>query len=108
MVQYFISLCRRVVLERTKPQLRALSSSGPPVKFSKKGRKVVDIPSETMALSAESEALLAPLRQSVKEQGDLVRSMKAEGAPELDVKKAVAELKVSNSKNLLKATKRYF
>lgn len=27
-------------------------------------------------------------------QGDLVRSLKANGAPELDVKKAVAELKV--------------
>ncbi len=29
----------------------------------------------------------------MKEQGDLVRTMKADGAPELDVKKAVAELK---------------
>jgi len=36
---------------------------------------------------------LAPLRAKVKEQGDLVRAMKAEGKPELDVKKAVAELK---------------
>jgi len=40
------------------------------------------------------EAALAPLREKVKEQGDLVRSLKASGAPELDVKKAVAELKV--------------
>ena len=64
-----------------------------PVKFSKKGRKVVDIPSETMALSAESEALLVPLRQSVKEQGDLVRQLKADKATEIEVKKAVAELK---------------
>ena len=93
MVQYFISLCRRVVLERTKPQLRSLSSSRAPVKFSKKGRKVADIPSEIMALSAESEALLAPLRQSVKEQGDLVRQLKADKATEIEVKKAVAELK---------------
>ena len=46
-----------------------------------------------MALSPEAEALLAPLRASVKEQGDLVRQLKADGAPELDVKKAVAELK---------------
>ena len=93
MVQYFISLCRRVVLERTKPQLRTLSSSRVPVKFSKKGRKVVDIPSDNMALSAESEALLAPMRQSVKEQGDLVRQLKADKATEIEVKKAVAELK---------------
>ena len=46
-----------------------------------------------MALSAESEALLTPMRLAVKEQGDLVRSLKAEGAPDIDVKKAVAELK---------------
>ena len=60
------------------------------------------------AMDPEAETILAPLRAKVKEQGDLVRSMKAEGAPELDVKKAVAELKVSNNKNLLKSTKRYF
>jgi len=63
-----------------------------PVKFSKKGKKLVNIPS-TMALSAESEAILAPLRLAVKEQGDLVRQLKADGKPELEVKKAVAELK---------------
>nr|CAH7749236.1 unnamed protein product [Callosobruchus chinensis] len=39
------------------------------------------------------EEVLAPLRASVKEQGDLVRKLKAEGAPDIDVKKAVAELK---------------
>ena len=63
-----------------------------PVKFSKKGKKLADIP-VTMALSAEAEATLAPLRLAVKEQGDLVRSLKAEGATDIDVKKAVAELK---------------
>lgn len=46
-----------------------------------------------MSLSVEAEAVLAPLRSLVKEQGDLVRQLKAEGRPELDVKKAVAELK---------------
>nr|CAD7396501.1 unnamed protein product [Timema poppensis] len=40
------------------------------------------------------EDILAPFRASVKEQGDLVRSLKTNGAPELDVKKAVAELKL--------------
>merc|ERR1740131_766834 len=45
------------------------------------------------ALSPEAEATLAPLRAAVKEQGDLVRQLKADKAPELEVKKAVAELK---------------
>ncbi|XP_011499121.1 PREDICTED: glycine--tRNA ligase [Ceratosolen solmsi marchali] len=40
------------------------------------------------------ESELAPLRASVKEQGDLVRKLKADGAPEFDVKKAVVELKL--------------
>ncbi|KAG8231863.1 hypothetical protein J437_LFUL011768 [Ladona fulva] len=53
------------------------------------------------------EEILAPLRASVKEQvhygkilqvvlpqGDLIRSLKADGAPEIDIKKAVAELKL--------------
>ena len=70
----------------------ARDSKGP-VKFSKRGTKQVNIRLETMALSTEAEALLAPLRLAVKEQGDLVRNLKAEGAPDIDVKKAVAELK---------------
>lgn len=37
--------------------------------------------------------ILAPLRFLVKEQGDLVRQLKQDGAPEIDVKKAVNELK---------------
>lgn len=64
-------------------------------------------------MTAENEQLLAPLRESVKEQvkhffigvmllcaffvstqGDLIRKLKADGAAELDVKKAVAELKI--------------
>ncbi|XP_029034569.1 glycine--tRNA ligase [Osmia bicornis bicornis] len=40
------------------------------------------------------EEILTPLRESVKEQGDYVRKLKSDGAPELDIKKAVAELKV--------------
>merc|ERR1719290_580455 len=46
-----------------------------------------------MALSAEAEAILAPLRGAVKEQGDLVRQLKTDKAPENDVKRAVVELK---------------
>ncbi|XP_076361008.1 glycine--tRNA ligase [Tachypleus tridentatus] len=37
--------------------------------------------------------ILDPLRKSVKEQGDLVRNLKENGAAELDVKKAINELK---------------
>ncbi|XP_053970973.1 glycine--tRNA ligase [Hylaeus volcanicus] len=40
------------------------------------------------------EEILSPLRTSVKEQGDYVRKLKSDGAPELDIKKAVAELKL--------------
>ncbi|CAG04248.1 unnamed protein product, partial [Tetraodon nigroviridis] len=39
------------------------------------------------------EEILAPFRLAVKEQGDLVRQMKQDGAPDVDVTKAVAELK---------------
>ena len=100
MVQNFIRICQ-IVCRGTKQYHSSgviLSSNTTPdkgfkpVKFSKKGKKLVDI-STTMALSAESEALLTPLRLAVKEQGDLVRSLKADGAPDIDVKKAVAELK---------------
>ncbi|XP_065091559.1 glycine--tRNA ligase [Ochlerotatus camptorhynchus] len=48
---------------------------------------------ENMASDPKIEEVLAPLRQSVKELGDLVRKLKADGAPEIDVKKAVNELK---------------
>ncbi|CAN7996679.1 unnamed protein product, partial [Ixodes pacificus] len=41
----------------------------------------------------EDDQVLEPLRSSVKEQGDLVRKLKEMGAPELDIKKAVNELK---------------
>ncbi|XP_012288740.1 glycine--tRNA ligase [Orussus abietinus] len=59
----------------------------------KKHRKVkLRFPCDMTNPKIEEE--LAPLRASVKEQGDLVRKLKADGAPELDVKKAVAELKV--------------
>ncbi|XP_002739603.2 glycine--tRNA ligase-like [Saccoglossus kowalevskii] len=39
------------------------------------------------------EEILAPLRIAVKEQGDIVRKMKEEKAAEIDIKKAVTELK---------------
>merc|ERR1719322_1770598 len=104
MNQNFIRLCSIGLglfeiksLTSVQLHIRSLSISqvnfkSSPVKFSKKGRKIVEVPIN-MALSAESEALLAPLRLAVKEQGDLVRQLKADGKPEIEVKKAVAELK---------------
>uniref|UniRef100_A0A3Q3DSX1 Glycine--tRNA ligase n=1 Tax=Hippocampus comes TaxID=109280 RepID=A0A3Q3DSX1_HIPCM len=44
-------------------------------------------------MDGDMEQILAPLRLAVKEQGDLVRQMKQDGAPDVDVTKAVAELK---------------
>ncbi|XP_076271127.1 glycine--tRNA ligase isoform X1 [Rhynchophorus ferrugineus] len=59
----------------------------------KQHRKVkLNLFSDTMA-DPKIEKILAPLRASVKEQGDLVRKLKENGAPDLDVKKAVALLK---------------
>ncbi|VDM39946.1 unnamed protein product [Toxocara canis] len=43
--------------------------------------------------SPEIEQHLAPLRASVKEYGDLVRSLKESGAPKVDIDRAVVELK---------------
>ena len=48
---------------------------------------------ELAKMDPEVEALLAPLRALVNEQGDKVRELKEAKAPEMDVKKAVAELK---------------
>ncbi|CAG5895994.1 unnamed protein product [Menidia menidia] len=48
---------------------------------------------EGQTMDGNIEEILAPLRLAVKEQGDLVRQMKQEGAPDVDVAKAVAELK---------------
>ena len=50
-------------------------------------------------MEQESEIILAPLRALVKEQGDLIRDLKANGGAELTIKKAVAELK-ARKKNL--------
>ncbi|CAC5391735.1 GARS [Mytilus coruscus] len=49
---------------------------------------------QMMALTdPEIEKILQPFREQVKEQGDLVRKLKTEKAPELDVARAVADLK---------------
>jgi len=78
-------------------QKRSKVSANWGVKTKTETRKL-KISSFQMALSAESEALLTPLRAAVKEQGDLVRQLKTDKAPENDVKKAVAELKQRKKK----------
>ncbi|GAB0185027.1 glycine--tRNA ligase [Grus japonensis] len=50
-------------------------------------------PAVTPMDGPQAEALLAPLRQAVRLQGELVRKLKEEKAPQVDVDKAVAELK---------------
>jgi glycyl-tRNA synthetase len=42
----------------------------------------------------DNEELLTPLRQSVAEQGEIVKKLKSEKAPEIDIQRAVAELKL--------------
>ena len=97
-----IRLCRVLFTEKSSLQTQSLRhyiSSNWGSK-SKKDKRSFKISSPLrMALSPESEDILSPLRSAVKEQGDKVRQMKADGAPELDVKKAVAELKL-RKKNL--------
>uniref|UniRef100_A0A1B6FJA5 Glycine--tRNA ligase n=1 Tax=Cuerna arida TaxID=1464854 RepID=A0A1B6FJA5_9HEMI len=87
----FISRPKSGLLNSTVTQKRTFSS---PWGTKKKHRNVkINLDWYTMG-DPQIEAVLAPLREKVKEQGDLVRSLKASNAPELDVKKAVAELKV--------------
>ena len=43
----------------------------------------------------EFEEILAPLRKKVKENGDIVRQLKTDKAPSVDIDRAVAELKAS-------------
>ncbi|XP_045443184.1 glycine--tRNA ligase isoform X2 [Pipistrellus kuhlii] len=50
---------------------------------------------------AGDEEVLAPLRLAVRQQGDLVRKLKEEKAPQVDVDRAVAELK--SRKRILEA-----
>ena len=82
----------KLVFSRTRPLqlIRSGSSWGSKTKGEKRKLEIVNF---KMALSPEAEALLLPLRALVKEQGDLVRKMKEDKCPELDIKKAVAELK---------------
>lgn len=63
-------------------------------KFSEKQRKSGVVRAHWQEImDPEVEALLAPMRALVKEQGDKVRQLKADKANDMDIKKAVVELK---------------
>ncbi|TNN88272.1 Glycine--tRNA ligase [Liparis tanakae] len=78
-------------LLRHEPQNRPFSTS---VCLCKKKKQSLwlQLP-DRQTMSGNIEEILAPLRLAVKEQGERVRQMKQDGAPDVDVSKAVAELK---------------
>lgn len=103
-------LIRRFSTEKQFFKVEVVSSNrkAPPTprkvaapRFEKKTRQKISDYLKQMA-NPEVEAQLAPLRASVKEYGDLIRDLKAKGAPKIDVDKAVVELKAR--KRLLEET----
>uniref|UniRef100_A0A034WFT8 Glycine--tRNA ligase n=2 Tax=Bactrocera dorsalis TaxID=27457 RepID=A0A034WFT8_BACDO len=79
----------------TKPATTTLNSKDSAANSNwgtKKSKRKVRLRFTDMS-NPEIEAKLAPLRAAVLEQGNLVRELKVKGAPEIDVKRAVAELK---------------
>ncbi|XP_011301987.1 glycine--tRNA ligase [Fopius arisanus] len=84
-----------VTTKREFQSIRLLLAKSLPDNWgSKKHHRTVKLNFPLDMSDPKIEEALAPLRASVKEQGDLVRELKSTGAPELDVKKAVAELKL--------------
>ena len=63
-----------VALSQYKICSKQFSTKKGPVKFSKKGKKIVNLNFGNMALGAEAEAILAPLREAVKEQVRILHS----------------------------------
>lgn len=68
-----------------------------PAKFSKKKREFeLNLAKRRVEMSSGDNAdVLAPLQAAVKQQGDLVRKLKEENAPENDLKKAIFDLKAA-------------
>ncbi|MEJ1279460.1 glycyl-tRNA synthetase [Cricetulus griseus] len=59
-------------------------------------QRLLSVPAQPAASRSSmdsAEELLAPLRLAVRQQGDLVRKLKEDKAPQVDVDRAVAELK---------------
>ncbi|XP_053954897.1 glycine--tRNA ligase [Anastrepha ludens] len=71
----------------------AASKEATPNWGSKKNKRKVRLRFNDIMSNPEIEAKLAPLRAAVQEQGNLVRELKVKGASEIDIKRAVAELK---------------
>nr|XP_023678605.1 glycine--tRNA ligase [Paramormyrops kingsleyae] len=87
----FTSGLRAALNSLCPPPFRLLSTS---VRLSKRKKTNLWLQlSEGRNMDGSIEEVLAPLRVAVKEQGDLVRRMKEENAPDVDISKAVAELK---------------
>ncbi|KAM9332265.1 glycine--tRNA ligase-like [Pholidichthys leucotaenia] len=79
-------------VQQNPPRNRPFSTSVSLCRKNRKERLWLQM-SKEQTMDGNVEEILAPLRLAVKEQGDLVRQMKQDGAPDVDVTKAVAELK---------------
>uniref|UniRef100_A0A8W4F6B5 Glycyl-tRNA synthetase 1 n=1 Tax=Sus scrofa TaxID=9823 RepID=A0A8W4F6B5_PIG len=90
---------RAALLLSPPPRLPAQPPLLPCRHISKPARAPISSPAASAAASRSSmdgvgtEEVLAPLRLAVRQQGDLVRKLKEDKAPQVDVDKAVAELK---------------
>eukprot|EP00069_Balaena_mysticetus_P021197 bmy_13577T0 len=87
---------RAALLLSPPPRLPARPPLLPCRPISKPARAPTSFPAAASRSSmdgAGTEEVLAPLRLAVRQQGDLVRKLKEDKAPQVDVDKAVAELK---------------
>uniref|UniRef100_A0A1A9WSS9 Glycine--tRNA ligase n=1 Tax=Glossina brevipalpis TaxID=37001 RepID=A0A1A9WSS9_9MUSC len=96
----FANLCLRI--EHCNSHLHSSSSRSKSTKVqpivlnwgTKKINRKVRLHLKDLMTNPEVEIQLAPLRALVLEQGNLVRELKSNGASEIDIKRAVAELKL--------------
>ncbi|XP_072769650.1 glycine--tRNA ligase-like [Nerophis lumbriciformis] len=93
------ALCSLLPPRSARPSLRhqlrhrPFATSARPVKEKNRSLWQQQLAEGQAVMDANMEQILAPFRLAVKEQGDLVRQMKQDGLPDVDVTKAVAELK---------------
>ncbi|XP_013410317.1 glycine--tRNA ligase [Lingula anatina] len=102
-MQFGLRLVTQAVLCKTQRVLlsaRSLGTSNPRFPkhqpenwFSKRGKRLTSAGNTMTEVDPKVEAILQPLRDAVKQQGDIVRKLKEEKAPEIDIKRAVADLK---------------
>nr|BAE88416.1 unnamed protein product [Macaca fascicularis] len=86
---------RAALLLLLPPRLLARPSLPPRRPLSAPSCAAISFPAASRSSmdGAGAEEVLAPLRLAVRQQGDLVRKLKEDKAPQVDVDKAVAELK---------------